>query len=327
MLSPENGPTSRPGSGDGSKSAASGFMRRRRPSDKLVQSPGKPILGLPTAAQVAPFTLQRSLSGRMRSERNGPEDSEGEARKPKTSFGASGRWGASQRAEERAALLEAAYSIPTNEAEREDDDEKTNLTEAIRLAALVVRLQKIQAIDRGMLGCVVPSLVLMVVSEHMEQGMTRLVVEAVNSAITCVLLGQLVRYHLLNKKMALSTMVASDQVKKKRMVVKARIAVAFVFEAVILAAHPLPGIEMPQEVVRAGVRAPNPNPAPTPTPNPNPNPNPNQACCRATSRACTRARSATSTCRASPPSRTRGWSTRRRVGSTSRSAACCSRLG
>ena len=75
--------------------------------------------------------------------------------------------------------------------------------------------------------------------------MTRLVVEAVNSALTCVLLGQLVRYHLLNKKMALSAMVASDQVKKKRMVVKARIAVAFVFEAVILAVHPLPGIEMP----------------------------------------------------------------------------------
>ena len=256
MLSPENGPTSRPGSGDGSKPTASGFMRRRRPSDKLVQSPGKPILGLPTAAQVAPFTLQRSLSGRMRSERNGPEDSEGEARTPKTSFGASGRWGgASQRAEERAALLEAAYSIPTNETQREDDDEKTNLTEAIRLAALVVRLQKIQAIDPGMLGCVVPSLVLMVVSEHMEQGMTRLVVEAVNSALTCVLLGQLVRYHLLNKKMALSAMVASDQVKKKRMVVKARIAVAFVFEAVILAVHPLPGIEMPPEVVRVWVRA------------------------------------------------------------------------
>ena len=257
MLSPENGSTSRPGSGDGSKPTASGFMRRRRPSDKLVQSPGKPSLGLPTPAQVAPFTLQRSLSGRVRSERNGPEDSEGEARTPKTSFGASGRWGSSQRAEERAALLEAAYSLPTNEAQREDDEgnEKTNLSEAIRLAALVVRLQKIQAIDRGMLGCVVPSLVLMVVSEHMEQGMTRLVVEAVNSALTCVLLGQLVRYHLLNKKMALSAMVASDQVKKKRMVVKARIAVGFVFEAVILAVHPLPGIEMPQEVVRAGVRA------------------------------------------------------------------------
>lgn len=254
-VSPENGPTSRPGSGDGSKPTASGFMRRRQTNDKMLPISGKPGLGLTTAAQIAPFTMQRSLSGRIarrpsNNARNGPEDSEGEARRRKTSFGASGFWGSS-RAEERSSLLEAASLMPTNEAQREDDEgnEKTKLSEAVRLAALILRLQKMQAIDRIMLGCVVPSLVLMVVSEHMEPNMTRLVVEAVNSALTCVLLGQLVRYHLLNKKMALSAMVASEQVKKKRLVVKARIAVAFVFEAVILAVHPLPGIEMPPEVV------------------------------------------------------------------------------
>ena len=104
MLSPENGSTSRPASGDGRKPTANVFIRRRHTGDKLGLSPGKPSLGLPTAAQVAPFTLHRSLSGRMRPERNGPEDSEGEVRKRKTSFGASCRSGASQKAEERAGL-------------------------------------------------------------------------------------------------------------------------------------------------------------------------------------------------------------------------------
>ena len=52
LQSPKLGPTSRPGSGDGSKS--SGKLRLRKPS-----------LGLPTAVQVAPFALQsvsRSVS-------------------------------------------------------------------------------------------------------------------------------------------------------------------------------------------------------------------------------------------------------------------------
>ena len=74
-----------------------------------------------------------------------------------------------------------------------------------------------------MLGCVVPSLALMVTSEQvspspspspspstntspnpnpnpnqMERNMTRLVIEAVNSALTFVLLWQLVRYHRLS---------------------------------------------------------------------------------------------------------------------------------
>ena len=112
--SPKLGPTSRPTSGDGSKSMGDRLTRRRKPS-----------IGLATAVQVAPFALQRSLSQRLprrpsTDERN--EDSQDDGRLRRTSFGGSGRWGSS-RAEERPSVDLAAFSNRRAEPKPKPDPE------------------------------------------------------------------------------------------------------------------------------------------------------------------------------------------------------------
>ena len=150
---------------------------------------------------------------------DGNEDSQDDRRRRKPSFNVMSSWGKLPAATTEEAAFSAAFSISQDDPQT-TVPEKTSLSEAVRLAALIRRLQKMQSIDRLMLGCMVPSLALMMTSEEMERNLTRLIIEAVNSAITFVLLCLLVRYHRLHKSMSLSAMGSSDQVKSKRFWIK-----------------------------------------------------------------------------------------------------------
>ena len=135
-----------------------------------------------------------------------------------------------------------------------DDDldnpkpERISLSDAVRMAALYRRLSRLRHLDYAMLCSAVVSLLLMLVSEHMDKGTVRLAMEACNSAITIFMLVSAGRYHYLHRKVALSNLSASDESRKSAKLMKARLLIMFVLECAVLLPHPAPGLEMPREV-------------------------------------------------------------------------------
>ena len=100
----------------------------------------------------------------------------------------------------------AAFESSDKPVVQSGDTEPISLSDAVRLAAYLRRVAKLRKTDQVMVGIVLLSLLMMVVSAELPPRSTeRLVLEGANSACTLLLLVLLVRYHRVYNLLARST--------------------------------------------------------------------------------------------------------------------------